>query len=277
MNKCSKQNFGMILSGLILCTVCVSACAKHVQPDEENNAQVTAELCNEVDRYDDWSLYHDQWVSETFDYERYQWKAGKGYPVKKSQFYEKTDYDKYSTETLMRLAQDGDKAANLELAQRYYYFSSGNLNSAEPFCYMAVVDGFSAMTSCMISSYGAKLAKEMAKNQSAQSDRQRELRLMLLGWIEISKDVDDIFAKRFAETLKPGYQRNDITDVMIENAAQDIRQKLKVTRKNRKPYKETLTVDVEQKMPELWRILEKNKLEEQVINGCINESHYAKQ
>lgn len=267
----------MILSVLILCFVSVSACAKHVQPDEENNAQVTAELCNEVDRYDDWSLYHDQWVSETFDYERYQWKAGKGYPVKDSKFYEKTDYDKYSTETLMRLAQDGDKAANLELALRNYSYSSGSLSNAEHFCLTAVADGFSAMTSCMISSYGEKVAKQMANDQSQQSERQLELRLMLLGWIEVSKDFDDIFAQRFAEVLKPGYQRNDITDAMIENAAQDIRKKLKEVRQSRKQYKETLTVDVEQKMPELWRFLEQNKLKEQVINGCFNESHYAKQ
>ncbi|ACV27873.1 hypothetical protein [Kangiella koreensis] len=277
MNTCTKVHFCMMISGLILCVMSVSACAKHVRPAENYSEQVTAELCNEVNRYQDWVLYHDQWVSDTFDSERYQWKVGRGYPVKESKFYQKTDYDKYSTETLMRLAQDGDKAANLELAQRYYYFSSGNLNSAEHFCYMAVVDGLSAMTSCMISSYGAKVAKQMAKDQSAQSERQLELRLVLLGWIDITKDFDDIFAQRFAEVIKPGYQRNDITDAMIENAARDIRKKLKSDRQNRKQYKETLSANVEQKMPELWRLLEQKKFDENIINGCLNESQYATQ
>ncbi|MBD3652908.1 MAG: hypothetical protein HUJ19_02980 [Kangiella sp.] len=250
--------------------------AKHVEPDYTKQSQAASEeLCEAVKYYDDWELYHDQWVSEIFDFERFQWRASKGYPVKESKFYERTDYDKYSTETLMRLAQEGDKAANLELAQRHYYFRSGKVSDAEHFCYMAVVDGFSAMTSCVISSYGEKIARQMAKDKGQSSEHQLRLRLKLLAWTEITEDFDDIFAQQFAEILKPGYQRNDITDAMIDAAAEDIRDQLKLARQERKQYKETLRFDVKQKMPELWRILEQNKLEEQVINSCFIENEYA--
>ncbi|MBD3667321.1 MAG: hypothetical protein HUJ16_05140 [Kangiella sp.] len=252
--------------------------AKHVEPDETRQSQeVSEELCKAVKNYDDWQLYHDQWVSEAFDLERFQWQASKGYPVKESKFYERTDYDKYSTETLMRLAQEGDKAANLELAQRHYYFRSGKVSDAEHFCYMAVVDGFSAMTSCMISSYGEKVARQMAKDQGQSSERQLKLRLKLLGWTQISQDFDDVFAQQFAEILKPGYQRNDITDAMIKDAAKSIREELKLARQQRKEYKETLTFDVKQEMPELWRILENNQQNESMINSCFKESQYATQ
>ncbi|AUD79848.1 hypothetical protein CW740_11545 [Kangiella profundi] len=252
--------------------------AKHVEPDDTRQSQeVSEELCKAVKNYDDWQLYHDQWVSEAFDLERFQWQASKGYPVKESRFYERTDYDKYSTETLMRLAQEGDKAANLELAQRHYYFRSGKVSDAEHFCYMAVVDGFSAMTSCMISSYGEKVARQMAKDQGQSSERQLKLRLKLLGWTQISQDFDDVFAQQFAEILKPGYQRNDITDAMIKDAAQSIREELKLARQKRKEYKETLTFDVKQEMPELWRILENNQQNESMINSCFKESQYATQ
>ncbi len=272
------HSFRFAISGIMLCLCSTEADARHTPPNASEKIEtVSSELCSEVERYDDWQHYHDLWVSETFDYERYQWKASKGYLVKDSKFNQTTDYDEFSTETLMQLAQEGDKAANLELAQRNYYFLGGNLSDAEQYCYMAVADGFSAMTSCIISSFGEKVVKQMAKDQGEASRKQLRLRLKLLGWIEVTKDFDDIFAQRFAGILKPGYQRNDITDAMIENAAQDIRQKLKEVRQSRKQYKETLTVDVEQKMPELWRILEQNKLEEQVINGCFEEGRYAKQ
>lgn len=271
-------SFQQIVTGLLLCLCSLLVNAKHIEPDYSRQKEATSEeLCEAVKDYDDWQLYHDQWVSEAFDFERYQWQASKGYPVKESKFYERTDYDKYSTETLMRLAQEGDKAANLELAQRHYYFRSGKVSDAEHFCYMAVVDGFSAMTSCMISSYGEKIARQMAKDQGQTSERQLKLRLKLLGWIQISQDFDDIFAQQFAEILKLGYQGNDITDVMIKDAAESIRQELKLARQNRKQYKETLAVNVKQKMPELWRLLEQNRLEEQVINGCLKESQYATQ
>lgn len=270
------MNFQHIATGLFLCLCSMLVNAKHVEPDYARQPQtVSEELCEAVKDYDDWKIYHDQWISEAYDLERYQWQASKGYPVKDSRFYERTDYDKYSTETLMRLAQEGDKAANLELAQRHYYFRSGKVTDAEHFCYMAVVDGFSAMTSCMISSYGEKIARQMAKDQGQSSERQLKLRLKLLGWTQISQDFDDIFAQQFAEILKPGYQRNDITDAMIKDVAESIREELKLARQERKQYKETLTFDVKQKMPELWRMLEQNKLEEQVINSCFIENEYA--
>lgn len=269
-------NFQHTATGVLLCLCTMLVNAKHVEPDYAKQSQAASEeLCEAVKYYDDWELYHDQWVSEIFDFERFQWRASKGYPVKESKFYERTDYDKYSTETLMRLAQEGDKAANLELAQRHYYFRSGKVSDAEHFCYMAVVDGFSAMTSCVISSYGEKIARQMAKDKGQSSEHQLRLRLKLLAWTEITEDFDDIFAQQFAEILKPGYQRNDITDAMIDAAAEDIRDQLKLARQERKQYKETLTVDVKQKMPELWRMLEQNKLEEQVINSCFIENEYA--
>lgn len=272
------HSFRYVLSGILLCLCSTVANAKHINPNDIEKAEaVSSELCREVERYDDWQLYHDLWVSEAFDYERYQWKASKGYPVKNSKFYQTTDYDKFSSETLMQLAQDGDKAANLELAQRSYYLLSANLSNAEHYCYMAVVDGFSAMTSCMISSYGEKVVKHMANDQGEPSQQQLRLRVKLLGWTEISKGFDDIFAQRFAMMLKPGYQHNDITVAMIEAAAQDIRIKLKLARQERKQYKQVITVGVEQKMPELWRLLEQNKHDEQAINGCFEESQYAKQ
>ncbi|WP_290622204.1 hypothetical protein [Kangiella sp.] len=269
-------NFQHTATGVLLCLCTMLVNAKHVEPDYTKQSQAASEeLCEAVKYYDDWELYHDQWVSEIFDFERFQWRASKGYPVKESKFYERTDYDKYSTETLMRLAQEGDKAANLELAQRHYYFRSGKVSDAEHFCYMAVVDGFSAMTSCVISSYGEKIARQMAKDKGQSSEHQLRLRLKLLAWTEITEDFDDIFAQQFAEILKPGYQRNDITDAMIDAAAEDIRDQLKLARQERKQYKETLRFDVKQKMPELWRILEQNKLEEQVINSCFIENEYA--
>lgn len=271
-------SFQHIATGLLLCLCSMLVDAKHVEPDDTRQSQeVSEELCKAVKNYDDWQLYHDQWVSEAFDLERFQWQASKGYPVKESRFYERTDYDKYSTETLMRLAQEGDKAANLELAQRHYYFRSGKVSDAEHFCYMAVVDGFSAMNSCMISSYGEKVARQMAKDQGQSSERQLKLRLKLLGWTQISQDFDDVFAQQFAEILKPGYQRNDITDAMIKDAAQSIREELKLARQQRKEYKETLTFDVKQEMPELWRILENNQQNESMINSCFKESQYATQ
>lgn len=271
-------SFQHIATGLLLCLCSMLVDAKHVEPDDTRQSQeVSEELCKAVKNYGDWQLYHDQWVSEAFDLERFQWQASKGYPVKESRFYERTDYDKYSTETLMRLAQEGDKAANLELAQRHYYFRSGKVSDAEHLCYMAVVDGFSAMTSCMISSYGEKVARQMAKDQGQSSERQLKLRLKLLGWTQISQDFDDVFAQQFAEILKPGYQRNDITDAMIKDAAQSIREELKLARQQRKEYKETLTFDVKQEMPELWRILENNQQNESMINSCFKESQYATQ
>ena len=276
MKTSITNSLSFVLSGILLWLCSTVVNAKHVEPDVAAKADATPpELCEQVERYDDWQLFHDQWMSEAFDYARFQWRASKGYPVKESKFYERTDYDKYSTETLMRLAQEGDKAANLELAQRHYYFRSGKVTDAEHFCYMAVVDGFSAMTSCMISSYGEKIARQMAKDQGQSSERQLKLRLKLLGWTQISQDFDDIFAQQFAEILKPGYQRNDITDAMIKDAAESIREELKLARQERKQYKETLTFDVKQKMPELWRMLEQNKLEEQVINSCFIENEYA--
>ena len=276
MKTSLTNSLSFVLNGMLLCLCSVLANAKHVEPDVTEQTDATpAELCEQVERYDDWQLFHDQWMSEAFDYARFKWRARKGYLVKESKFYERTDYDKYSTETLMRLAQEGDKAANLELAQRHYYFRSGKVTDAEHFCYMAVVDGFSAMTSCMISSYGEKIARQMAKDQGQSSERQLKLRLKLLGWTQISQDFDDIFAQQFAEILKPGYQRNDITDAMIKDAAESIREELKLARQERKQYKETLTFDVKQKMPELWRMLEQNKLEEQVINSCFIENEYA--
>ncbi|MHC9511727.1 hypothetical protein [Kangiella sp. M94] len=272
------HSFRFAISGIMLCLCSTVADARHTPPNaSEKTETVSSELCSEVERYDDWQLYHDLWVSEAFDYERYQWKVSKGYLVKDSKFYQTTDYDEFSTETLRQLAQDGDKAANLELAQRNYYFLGGNLSDAEQYCYIALADGFSAMTSCMISSYGEKVVKQMAKDQGEPSQKQLRLRLKLLGWIEVTKDVDDIFAQRFAGILKPGYQRDDITDAMIEAAAQKIRMELELARQKRQHYKETLYADVEQKMPELWRLLEQNKLEEQVINGCFEEDQYAKQ
>ncbi len=276
MKTSITNSLSFVLSGILLWLCSTVVNAKHVEPDAAAKAEATPlELCEQVERYDDWQLFHDQWMSEAFDYARFQWRASKGYPVKESKFYERTDYDKYSTETLMRLAQEGDKAANLELAQRHYYFRSGKVSDAEHFCYMAVVDGFSAMTSCVISSYGEKIARQMAKDKGQPSEHQLRLRLKLLAWTEITEDFDDIFAQQFAEILRPGYQRDDISDDMIEAAAEDIRDELQLARDERKQYKETLTFDVKQKMPELWRMLEQNKLEEQVINSCFIENEYA--
>lgn len=272
----SILSFHHIAMGLLLCLCSILVNAKHVEPDVISQAKAASEeLCDAVKNYDDWQLYHDRWISEAYDLERYQWQASKGYPVKDSRFYERTDYDKYSTETLMRLAQEGDKAANLELAQRHYYFRSGKVTDAEHFCYMAVVDGFSAMTSCMISSYGEKVARQMAKDQGKLSDKQMSLRLKLLGWAQITKDFDDIFAQRFAESLRPRYRHTEITSTMIDGAAESIREKLKQERQQRKQYKETLTFDVKRKMPELWRILKSNEQDESMINGCFKESQYA--
>ena len=177
----------------------------------------------------------------------------------------------------MRLAQDGDKAANLELALRNYYYQSGSLSGSEHFCFMAVVDGFSAMSSCMISSYGEKVARQMAKDQGKESEEQFQLRLKLLGWVEISQHLNDVFAQRFAEILKPGYQRNDITEAMIKKSAEAIRVEINKARNERKKYKETLSVDSEKEMPKLWFYLEQNQLEERAINSCLQESQYAKQ
>lgn len=269
-------SFHHIAMGLLLCLCSMLSEAKSVKPDVTSQTKVASkELCEAVKNYDDWQLNHDQWISESFNFERYQWQASKGYPVKESKFYERTDYDKYSTETLMRLAQEGDKAANLELAQRHYYYGSGRVSDAEHFCYMAVVDGFSAMTSCMISSYGEKVARQMAKDQGQLSDKQMSLRLNLLGWAQINKDFDDIFAQKFAESLRPRYEHTEITSTMIDGAAESIREKLKQERQQRKQYKETLTFDVKQKMPELWRILESNQQDESMINGCFKEGQHA--
>lgn len=269
-------SFQHIATGLLLCLCSMLVDAKHVEPDDTRQSQeVSEELCEAVKNYDDWQLYHDQWISESFNFERYQWQASKGYPVKESKFYERTDYDKYSTETLMRLAQEGDKAANLELAQRHYYYGSGRVSDAEHFCYMAVVDGFSAMTSCMISSYGEKIARQMAKDQGQLSDKQMSLRLKLLGWSQITKDFNDIFVQKFAESLRPRYEHTEITSTMIDGAAESIREKLKQERLQRKQYKETLTFDVKQEMPELWRILESNQQDESMINGCFKEGQDA--
>ncbi|MCW8857548.1 MAG: hypothetical protein OQJ95_09310 [Kangiella sp.] len=272
-----KYNFALVVVGLLLGLMSNSIAAKHAEVKVEAGQELYPDLCEKVAGYDDWRLVREQWVSERYDLERFNWRAAKGYPVKDSKFYERTDYDQYSTETLMRLAQDGDKAANLELAQRNYYFRSGSLSNAEPYCYMAVVDGFSGITSCMISSYGEKVVKQMAKDQGKQSDQEFKLRLELLGWIEYSLGLDDLFAQRFAEILKPGYQRDDISQAMISESAAAIRKKIYKTRSQRKQYKETLTVDIEQEMPILWRYLEQNKLEEQAINSCLQESQYAKQ
>lgn len=270
------RGFQHIVTGLLLCLCSILVNAKHVEPDVSAQTEETSpELCEAVKDYDDWQLYHDQWVSESFDFERYQWQASKGYPVKESRFYERTDYDKYSTETLMRLGQEGDKAANLELARRHYYLRSGRVSDAEHFCYMAVVDGFSAMTSCMISSYGEKVARRMAKDQGKLSDKQMSLRLKILGWMQVTKDFDDIFAQKFAKNLRPRYEHAEINSAMIDGAAESIREKLTLDRQQRKQYKETLTFDVKQKMPQLWRILENNEWDESMINGCFKESQYA--
>ena len=226
----------------------------------------TKELCQKVSNYSDWDEVQGQWVSETFERERYWWRLSHGYPVLQSPFYESSHYDQLTDKALQQLAADNDPIANLQLAQRHYFLRPKGIEGGEQYCYQAVIDGYTALYPCMITAQATQLIQQRAMDGPAPSQKQISIQLNVLAWIALSKDADDMFAKRFAETLAAGYESNQLSPSRIKMAKQTLANSI-AEQRNQRPV--SPAINSKQTMPALWSYLEQHGLEEKAINRCM--------
>lgn len=254
--------------------------SKEKAEQEIIESEIENKFCEAVNQYKDWQwteLPHEKgnegWYSVLFAADIEAAANQRGHQQNSH-----SDYDFYSLETLEMLYKAQDRRANLELAHRYMSnnyqdessLQAGILNK-EKYCYQAVVDGYSAMTSCMAGVFANK--HSFLKKNKLKDAQLYQLKLEALAWSEIAKSSEDPWTQLFTSLATPGIRGSEEDKELIADKVLEIKQKISVKRA-----KHGIVLEEKKTYPKLWlnyfdskfkNYYKTNKQMMEAIGGCF--------